>query len=84
MSGDFQEALNVLKRAESNYPNHYRIMANLCFVYYEMGNESSAAVCCRSAIDAWRADPSNDKLSESSDEIQDLLEIGRRFGIGGN
>ena len=84
MSGDFQGAVNILKTAEGTHPGHYRIMANLCFVYYEMGNESSAAVYCKNAIQAWRADSSNDKLSESSEEIQDLLEIGRRFGLGGN
>ena len=84
MSGDFQQALEILKTAESIYPEHYRILAHQCFVYYEMGNESFASVTCQKAIRAWRADTSEDKLSESSEEIQDLLEIGRRFGIGGN
>ena len=36
------------------------------------------------ALRAWRADTSANKLSESAEEIQNLLEIGRRYGIGGN
>lgn len=83
MAGKDQQALSVLKSALQYDPENYRIMANLCFIYYELGDHTQASAYCQTAIQAWRADTSADKLSESDEEIQNLLEIGRRFGIGG-
>lgn len=84
MSGDLNGALTVLRTARDRDPNNYRILANLCFVSYEMGDDSNASVFCDAALRAWRADTAADKLSESAEEIQNLLEIARRYGIGGN
>lgn len=78
-----RDALKVLETALQYDPSNYRVMANLCFVHYELGNTSQAQSYCSSAIYAWRADNSAQKLSEASEEIQNLLEMGRRFGIGG-
>ena len=84
MSGDLTGALQNLKTAQSRDPNNYRILANMCFISYEMGDDSKAAVYCKDALQKWRADTSADKPGESDEEIQNLLEIGRRYGIGGN
>lgn len=84
MSGDLNGALANLQTARSRDPNNYRILANMCFISYEMGDDSKASVLCDAALQAWRADTSANKLSESAEEIQNLLEIGRRYGIGGN
>ena len=59
-------------------------LTNICFISYEMGDDSKAAVYCKDALQKWRADTSPDKPDESDEEIQNLLEIGRRYGIGGN
>lgn len=83
MAGREQEALQVLKAALELEPENYRILANLCFLYYEQGDSSNASVYCDAALRAWRSDASQDRADESDDEIQNLLEIGRRFGIGG-
>lgn len=84
MSGDLSGALQNLKTAQSRDPDNYRILANICFISYEMGDDSKAAVYCKDALQKWRADTSPDKPDESDEEIQNLLEIGRRYGIGGN
>lgn len=83
MSGKTSDALQILKTADGYDPGNYRILANMCFIYYEMRDEGNASAHCEAAIKAWRAYDGADKLSETSEEIQNLLEIGKRFGIGG-
>ena len=78
-----RKALEVLQAALSVDGSNYRIMANLCFVHYELGDMTQAQTYCDRAIRAWKADNSSQRLSESSEEIQNLLEMGRRFGVGG-
>lgn len=83
MLGQNQKALEILKQAEEYDRENYRILANMCFIYYEMNDSSNASVYCSAAIQAWKGYTGSDKLTEASEEIQNLLEIGRRFGIGG-
>lgn len=83
MTNQERESLTVLQRALEYDPYNYRVMAHICFVQYELGETSQAQTWCDKAIRAWRADNSSNKLSENSEEIQNLLELARRFGIGG-
>lgn len=83
MAGEDQAAKQVLQDALAYDPDNYRILANLCFICYEQGDDNAASAYCSEAIRAWQADTSSDRLDASNEEIQDLLEIGRRFGIGG-
>lgn len=81
MQGSPEQAVSVLEEALEDYPGHYRVLTNLALTCNEMGDSTRASVYCAQAVAAWRADTSPDKLSESSDEIQNLLELARRFGI---
>lgn len=83
MCEDNQAAATVLKRGLQREPEDYRLLMNLCFIYYELADDTKTATYCADAIRAWRNDSSSDKLSKNSDQIQDLLAIGERFGIGG-
>ena len=83
MLGQEAQACQILKDGLQYDPGNYRLMASLCFLYYEQGDSSNASVYCRDALALWRADTSQNRLEESEEEIQNLLEIGRRFGIGG-
>ena len=78
-----QEALGVLETALEASPENYTILMNICFVHYELENDAKASSYCEKALAAWRADTSADKLSEEDENIQQLLEIARRYGIGG-
>lgn len=83
LNGRSNQATDVLKTALEYDKHNYRILSNLCFIYYEQGNRDVAFDYCQQAVQAWQADTSPDKLAESDEEIQDLLELARRFGIGG-
>ena len=83
MLGEEGRACRVLQEGLKYDPNNYRLMASLCFLYYEQGDSSNATVYCRDALALWKADTSSDRADESEVLIQNLLEIGRRFGIGG-
>ena len=83
MAGRKQDAANVLLKALENAPTKYRLMANLGFVYYELRDSTRAKEYCAAAITAWRSHTSADRLSEYSDEIQNLLELAGRLGVGG-
>lgn len=84
MAGQLQDAITVLKRAAEDYPDQDRILMNLCFLYNELGDPTQTSIYCAAAIRAWQANTAPNRLSESSDEIQNLLELGRRYGIGGS
>ena len=83
MAGEPSQAIQVLEQAQTYDPNNYRIPMELCFVYHELQNSTKASEYCRTAITSWRSYTGLDKLSESSEQIQNLLELGRRYGIGG-
>lgn len=83
MAGEPSRAIQVLEQAQTYDPNNYRIPMELCFVYHELQNSTKASEYCRTAITSWRSYTGLDKLSESSEQIQNLLELGRRYGIGG-
>lgn len=82
MAGKANQAAEILKTALERDGQNYQILANLSFICYEQGDEAAAADWCGRAIRAWNADNSADKLSENDPLIQDLLELGHRFGIG--
>lgn len=83
MAGDEDAARQVLLEALNYDPENYRILANLCFISYEQGDSSNASAYCAAALKAWQEDTSADRMSETEEEILNLLEIARRFGIGG-
>lgn len=83
MSNQDRDALSLLQTALENDPSNYRLMAHICFIQYELGDITQAQSWCDRAIRAWKADTSSGRLSENSEDIQNLLELGRRFGIGG-
>ena len=83
MDGQRDKAIQVLENAAVYDPNNYRILMDLCFIYHEAGNTTKATDYCGRALRAWRSDTSPGKLSENSEQIQNLLELARRYGIGG-
>lgn len=83
MDDRLQDAAKVLKSGLNTYPNHYRLLMDLCFIYHSLGDATQTSVYCDQALRAWKADVSEGKLSEASEQVQNLLEIARRYGIGG-
>lgn len=83
MAEDYYTTITVLKNGLEEYPENYRLLMNLCFTYHRLDDPTQTSLYCAAAINAWKKDTSPDKHSEASDEIQDLLELGRRYGIGG-
>lgn len=82
-AGQKNQALRELKTASQYEPENYRVLTHLAMLYYELGNHADARACCESALRLWRADDTGQKLEEGSEEIQYLMEISRRLGIGG-
>lgn len=82
-AGQTEQALQVLNTALQYEPRNYRILAHLCTVYYETGDSTRARSCCEAALALWRSDTTPQRLDEGSEEIQNLVEISRRLGIGG-
>lgn len=82
-AGQKNQALRELKTASQYEPENYRVLTHLAMLYYELGNNTDARECCESALRLWRADDTAQKLEEGSEEIQYLMEISRRLGIGG-
>ena len=83
LGGETSAAIRVLENALIYYPENDRILINLCFAYHTLQNSTKASDYCSRAIMAWEANTASDRLSEQSDTIQNLLELGRRYGIGG-
>lgn len=83
MNGDSYGATRVLQEGLSRKPGDYRLLMNMCFAYYELGDQENTRFYCADAIRAWRSDNSQDKLREDTDQIQDLLKIGELYEIGG-
>ena len=77
------QAVQVLLAALQNDPNNVRVQIHLCLAYYELDNGREAGVWYTKALESWQADNSAQKLPQESEEIQNLLEVGRRLGIGG-
>ena len=77
------EAVSILEKEMEQYPGHYRLLTNLAFAHNELGDTTNAMFYCQMAVEAWKEDSSPDKLSEGSEEIQNLLELCRRYEIGG-
>ena len=83
MSDRHDQARSVLEQALLDDAGNYRIHMALGSVCYDLGDRSAAARYCSEALQAWKADTSQDKLSEGSKEIQSLMELSRRLGVGG-
>lgn len=83
-AGQVNRALQELKTAHQYEPENYRILIHMGMMYYEIGNSAEAKACCEEALRLWRTDTTAQKLDEGSEEIQDLMEISRRLGIGGS
>ena len=83
MSDRHGQARSVLEQALLYDVDNYRIHMALGSVCYDLGDRSAASRYCSEALQAWKADTSPEKLSESSREIQSLMELSRRLGGGG-
>ncbi len=83
-AGQKDQALQTLKTALQYEPQNYRVLAHLSALYYELGNDTDARACCEEALLLWRADTTSRKLADSSEEIQNLMEISRRLGMEGS
>ncbi len=83
MAGRYDEAIYVLQQVAPQDAEQYRVLANLCFAYYEMGDDANASLYCSKALLAWNADHSADKPSETGAEYLNLQEIAQRYQIGG-
>lgn len=82
MSDRHDQARSVLEQALLYDVDNYRIHMALGSVCYDLGDRSAASRYCSEALQAWKADTSPEKLSESSREIQSLMELSRRLGGG--
>ena len=78
LNGKSAEAKRVLEALLHDYPNDCLTLIQLAFVCDECGNAADARDYCELALAAWRADVSPDKLSEDSEEIQNLLALSER------
>ena len=80
---EYDEAARMLLRQIDVYPDDYRILMQLAFVYNEKGDLSGARTYCADAIEAWRNDRTSDRERSDSENIQALNSLAQRLGIGG-
>lgn len=80
-AGYLDQALEVLRLANREYPNDYRIVMYLAFVSYDLGDDGNAIQYGRTALSAWRADLSEDRLRSDSEELTRLWNLADRLGF---
>lgn len=80
LCGKNDEAIRVLTEQLKDYPNDYRILMNLAYIYDAIDDISNARWYCDKAMDAWKSDTAPDKLAEDSDDIQNMFALRQSLG----
>lgn len=75
MAGQTREAIHTLETLLLDYPGDYRVLMQLAFAWDELGQKTQAQQYCAEAVSAWSNDISPDKLTDDSEEIQNLLAL---------
>lgn len=80
-ANEISESIRTLESLQQEYPNDYRIEMNLAFAYERKGDSSQASRYGSSALRHWRETSTTDREPESSENIQNLLELQKRLGF---
>ena len=75
------QALEILRLADREYPNDYRILMYLAFVSYDLGDEGNAVQYGQKSLSAWKMDLSEDRLRSDSEEMIRLRNLADRLGF---
>lgn len=80
-AGQIAESIATLEALQRDYPDDYRIEMNLAFAYEAKGDQAQASQYGSSALRHWRQTPELDREPESSEAIQNLLELQNQLGF---
>ncbi len=80
MAGQPVRGLQVLEQMLPEYPNDYRVLAQLAFACFEANLPEKARDYCQRALTAWSSDLSAEREDAESQTVSDLRALKDRLG----